>query len=55
MTPRRVWYINYIDPKTGFLRHEEYNSHRDMEARATELRAQGVTHLTKGASKFLRT
>jgi len=52
---KRVWYINYIDPKTGFLKHEEYDSHRTMEARVAELRAAGITNLTKGASKFLRT
>ena len=49
MTPRRVYYINYLDPETGFLKREEFDRHRDQEDRVAELRAQGVTRITKSS------
>jgi len=49
MTPRRRYYLNYIDAKTGFLRREEFDSHRDRDTRIQELRKAGVTHITEGS------
>ena len=45
---RTVYYINYIDPETGFLKREEFDHHRDMEPRIQELKAKGVKHFTRG-------
>ena len=49
MTPRRIYYINYLDPKTRFLKREEFESHRDMEARIQELKDLGMVHFNKGS------
>jgi len=49
MTPRRVYYINYLDPRTGFLKREEMDTHRDQETRIAELTKAGVTRITKGS------
>jgi len=49
MTPRRTYYINYIDTKTGFLRREEFDTNRSRDQREAELRAAGVTRITKGS------
>jgi len=49
MTPRRVYYINYIDAKTGFLRREEFDSHHDQENRIAILTKEGTTRITKGS------
>ena len=49
MTPRRVYYISYIDPATGFLKREEMDSHRIQEARIEELKTKGVKHFYKGS------
>jgi len=49
MTPRRIYYVNYIDPRTGFLKREETDSHRDIEARIQELKEAGVLHMTEGS------
>ena len=49
MTPRRIYYINYIDPKTGFLKREEFTTHRDMVERIAKLRAEGITNFNKGS------
>jgi len=49
MTPRRVYYINYLDPKTGFLEREEFDSHRDRDTRVAELRKASVTRITEGS------
>ena len=43
-----VYYITYIDPRTGFLRREETESHRELQRRIAELVAQGVTILATG-------
>jgi hypothetical protein len=48
MTPRVIYYINYIDPVTGFLRREEYTEHRRLDDRIRELRAAGVKYITEG-------
>lgn len=53
MTSRRIYYLNYLDPKTGFLKREEANTHRELEERVAELKSQGVKEITKGS--FLRT
>ena len=45
----RVYYINYIDPKTGFLEREEFTTHRAREERIARLRAKGITRITTGA------
>jgi len=49
MTPRRIYYINYLDLKTGFIKREEFDRHRDLVDRIAELRAQGVTRITEGS------
>jgi len=49
MTPRRVYYINYIDPDTKFLKREEFDSHHDMEARIQELKNRGIIHFNRGS------
>lgn len=49
MTPRRIYYINYIDPETGFLKREEFDTHRDADKRIAELKADGVRHTTTGS------
>jgi len=46
MTPRRTYYINYIDPRTGFLKREEFDSHRDQMNRVDELKRQGVMYIS---------
>jgi hypothetical protein len=43
-----IYYINYIDPETGFLRREEFMSHRERDRRMEELRRKGVKHITTG-------
>jgi hypothetical protein len=43
-----IYYINYIDPETGFLEKEEYVSHRQLNQRIEELRRKGVKHITTG-------
>jgi len=45
----RVYYINYIDPRTGFLKREEFDSHSDLETRIAALRRQGVARMTEGS------
>jgi len=47
--PRRIYYINWLDPETGFLKRDEYTSHRDQTARIEELRRRGVTRITEGS------
>jgi len=47
--PKRVYYLTWLDPTTGFLKREEFDHHRDLEARLRELRQKGVTHTTQGA------
>lgn len=49
MTPRRIYYINYIDKETGFLKREEFDRHRDQTTRISKLKAEGVTHITPGS------
>lgn len=49
MTPRRIYYINYIDPATGFLKREEFDSHSDMDTRIQELKKRGILHFNKGS------
>jgi len=49
MTPRRIYYVNYIDPRTGFLKREEAENHRDLEARIQALKDAGVIHITEGS------
>jgi hypothetical protein len=48
MTPRTIYYINYLDPTTGFLKREEYTEHRRQEERIRQLRAAGVRYITEG-------
>lgn len=49
MTPRRVYYINYLDPDTGFLKREEFDRHQDQDARIAELKKKGIVHFNKGS------
>jgi len=49
MTPRRIYYINYIDPRTGFLKREESENHKDIETRKAELKKRGVLHIAEGS------
>lgn len=53
MTPKRIYYVNYIDPATGFLKREEFTSHRARSDRITILKKQGVTNFNIGS--FLET
>ncbi len=39
--PRR-YAIRYIDPDTGFLKHEEFEKYSDMTERMTELKMKGA-------------
>jgi len=48
-SPRRVYYITYMDPRTGFLKREEFDVHHDQETRIAELRKAGVTRMTTGS------
>jgi hypothetical protein len=43
-----VYYVTYIDPRTGFMRREETESHQSLQKRVAELVAQGVTILATG-------
>jgi hypothetical protein len=43
-----IYYINYIDPETGFLTREEYMSHRKRDQRIEELRRKGVQYMATG-------
>ena len=45
----RIYYINYLDPKTGFLKREEFTRHRNQEERIRELRAAGVKHIIEAS------
>jgi len=45
----RIYYINYIDPRTGFLKREEAENHKDIDARIRELKERGVLHITEGS------
>jgi len=50
MTERkRVYYITYMDPDTGFLRREEYDTHREQEDRKRMLRRMGVVRIHQGS------
>jgi len=49
MTPARVYYVNYIDPATGFLKREETTGHRALTDRIAELKKAGVVHVTVGS------
>ena len=44
----RIYYINYIDPKTGFLKREEFTTHRAMTERIAKLEDEGIKDFTKG-------
>jgi hypothetical protein len=43
-----VYYVTYIDPKTGFLKREDTEDHRTLQKRVAELVSQGVTILATG-------
>jgi len=49
MTPARVYYVNYIDPTTGFLKREETTDHRALTDRIADLKKRGVVHITEGS------
>ena len=49
---QRIYYINYIDPTTGFLKREEFTRHKDQKERIRELQAAGIKHITQAS--FLR-
>jgi len=49
MTPRRTYYINYIDPRTGFLKREESENHKDIEKLKQQLKERGVLHMATGS------
>jgi len=46
--PRTVYTILYMDPATGFLKREEFDTHRAQETRITELVKRGVTRIQRG-------
>jgi hypothetical protein len=48
MTPRIIYYINYVDPETGFIRREEFTVHRAQEERIAELKRKGVKNIVEG-------
>jgi len=41
-----VYYVTYIDPKTGFLKRVEFDSHADAMELVRSLQAQGVHVMT---------
>lgn len=49
MTAPRVYYIRYIDPKTGFQKREEFDTTRERTKRIEELKKEGVTTLAVGS------
>ena len=49
MTPQRIYYIRYIDPKTGFQKREEFDTQHAREKRIETLTAEDVKTLMKGS------
>jgi hypothetical protein len=47
-----VYYLTYIDPKTGFLKREETTNHQALVKRIQELVQQGVTIIGTGQYKL---
>jgi len=46
--PRSVYTVVYIDPATGFLKREEFDTHRDREERIAKLKNAGVREISRG-------
>jgi len=47
--PQRIYYLRWIDPKTGFPKREEFTSRRTRAEREEQLKDQGVKHISKGS------
>lgn len=43
-----VYYINYLDLVTGFMKRFESESHREVQAKIRELHEAGVTVMATG-------
>ena len=43
-----IYYVNYVDPQTGFVKRYESEDHRVTQLFVEELVARGVTILATG-------